>query len=94
MRVMLAHEMHASLVIRSSSYNTSCRPHGKAGLDSGLDWTGLDRTGLFLGGVTFLTGGVAVLFFLVCKIIAFSTFRQQAIFFHLGGGRRKGGSII
>ena len=57
--------MHASLVIRSSSYNTSRRPHGKAGLDSGLDWTrigtgldwtGLDLTGLFLEGVTFLGG--------------------------------------
>ena len=61
MRVMLAHEMHASLVIRSSSYNTSCRPHGKAGLDSGLDWTriwtGLDWTGpdwtFFRGGNLF-----------------------------------------
>ena len=33
--------------------------------------------------------GAVVLFFLVCKKIAFSTFPQQAIFLHLeGGGRR------
>ena len=29
---------------------------------------------------------MAVVFFLICKMIAFSTFRQKAIFFHLGGG--------
>ena len=33
--------------------------------------------------------GAVVLFFLVCKKIAFSTFSQQAIFFHLGGGGRR-----
>ena len=38
---------------------------------------------------------MAVVFFLICKMIAFSTFRQKAIFFHLGGGGgRKGGGII
>ena len=31
---------------------------------------------------------MAVVFFLICKMIAFSTFRQKAIFFHLGGGER------
>ena len=57
------------------------------GLESGLDCSGLDRTGLFLEGVTFFGrgggggggGGVAVLFFLICKMIALSTFRQKAI---------------
>ena len=49
---------------------------GDPGADSGGE--GLD---VFLGGV--------VLFFLVCKKIAFSTFPQQAIFFHLGGGGRR-----
>ena len=35
---------------------------------------------------------MAVVFFLICKMIAFSTFRQKAIFFHLGGGGvEKGG---
>ena len=29
---------------------------------------------------------MAVVFFLICKMIAFSTFRQKAIFFHLGEG--------
>ena len=33
--------------------------------------------------------GAVVLFFLVCKKITFSTFPQQAIFFHLGGGGRR-----
>ena len=37
---------------------------------------------------------MAVVFFLICKMIAFSTFRQKAIFFHLAGGGRKGGGII
>ena len=34
--------------------------------------------------------GAVVLFFLVCKKIAFSTFSQQAIFFHLGRGGGEG----
>ena len=33
---------------------------------------------------------MAVVFFRICKMIAFSTFRQKAIFFHLGGGRERG----
>ena len=65
-------------------------PVGKARLDSGLDWTRI-WTGLdfFLGRVIFFGGGEGVvLFFPVCKKIPFSTFPQQAIFFHLvrGGG--------
>ena len=53
-------------------------------------WTGLD---FFLRGVIFFFGGgevsVVVLFFLVFKKLAFSTFPQQAIFFRLGAeGRR------
>ena len=69
-------------------------PVGKAGVDSGLDWTKiwtrLDWTFLFRG-VIFFGGGVGggCVIFLVYKKIAFSTFPQQAIFFHLwGGGRR------
>ena len=30
--------------------------------------------------------GAAVIFFLVCEKMAFSTFPQQAIFFHFGAG--------
>ena len=48
------------------------------------DWT-LDWTGLFLGG-----GGGSIIF-LVCRKIAFSTFPQQAIFFHFGRGGGGGG---
>ena len=57
-------------------------------LDSGLwtlDWTGLDFI-FFRGVIFFFGGGGVVLFFPVCKKVAFSTFPQQAIFFHLGGG--------
>ena len=60
-----------------------------------LDWTGL-WTGLdwfFEGGNFFLEGGRVVLFFLVCKKIAFSTFPQQAIFLHLGG-RGEGRTLL
>ena len=53
-----------------------------------LDWTGL----FFLRGVIFFWSGGVVLFFLVCKKIAFSTFPQQAMFSSLGGG--EGSSII
>ena len=61
------------------------------GLDSGLDWTrlwtGLDWTGLLFREVIWGGGlGAVVLFFLVCKKIAFSTSPQQAIIFHLGRG--------
>ena len=63
-------------------------PDGKPGLHSGLDWSGL----CFLRGVIFFWSGWVVLFFLVCKKIAFSTFPQQAMFSSLGGG--EGGSII
>ena len=64
------------------------------------DWT-LDRTGLdiFWGGSLFVClfvffflggGGLGVVsFFLVRKKIAFSTFRQQAIFFSFGVGGGK-----
>ena len=38
--------------------------------------------------------GAVVLFFLVFKKLAFSTFPQQAVFFRLGGGGSKEGSII
>ena len=49
-------------------------------------WTGLDW--FFRGVISFFfEGGGFVLFFLVCKKIAFP---QKAIFFHLGGGGRKG----
>ena len=61
-----------------------------------LNWTGLDWTGLFLRGVIFLGGGVVgtvLLFFVVCEKMAFSTFSQQAIFFHFGAGG-KGCSIL
>ena len=45
-------------------------------------WTGLDW--FFRGVISFFfEGGGFVLFFLVCKKIAFP---QKAIFFHLGGG--------
>ena len=37
---------------------------------------------------------MAVVFFLICKMIAFSTFRQKAIFFHLGGGEKGGWHYI
>ena len=37
---------------------------------------------------------MAVVFFLICKMIAFSTFRQKAIFFHLGGGEKRGWHYI
>ena len=33
---------------------------------------------------------MAVVFFLIRKMIAFSTFRQKTIFFHLGGGGERG----
>ena len=38
--------------------------------------------------------GGGVLFFLVCKKIAFSTFPQQAIFFHLGEGGGKDFTLL
>ena len=62
---------------------------GLEGQLENLDWTGLD---FFFRGVIFFGGeGVGVvLFFLVWKKIAFLTFPQQAIFFHLvfiWGGR-------
>ena len=47
-----------------------------------MDWTG------FFRGYFFFEGGRVVLFFLVCKKIAFSTFPQQPIFFPLGRGGR------
>ena len=53
-----------------------------------LDWT------VFFRGYFFFEGGRVVLFFLVCKKIAFSTFPQQPIFFPLRGGGGKGGSIM
>ena len=55
-----------------------------------LDWT-------FFRGVIiiiFFLGGGGVLFFLVCKKIAFSTFRQQAIFFHWGVGGGGGRGVV
>ena len=66
-------------LLSNSPLPRSFGPVGKHGLDSGLDWTGLD--GIFFGGGSeFFVGGEVVLFFLVCKKIAFSTFPQQAIF--------------
>ena len=59
-----------------------------------LDWTGLDWT--FFEGGNFSGGGVVgtvLLFFVVCEKMAFSTFSQQAIFFHFGAGG-KGCSIL
>ena len=70
------------------------------GLDSGLDWTrlwtGLDWTGLLFGEVILGGGGLGavVLFFLVCKKIAFSTSPEQAIIFHLGRGGRGVVSLV
>ena len=62
---------------------------GKSGLDWARLWTALD---LLLGGYFFFAGGGwgrLYYFFLICKRIAFSTFPQQDLFFHLeGGGRR------
>ena len=88
-------------------------PVGKSGLNSGMDWTGLDWTRLwtgldqtldwtgldwtsFQGGNFFWGGGLGavVLFFLVCKKIAFSTSPQQAIIFHLGRGGRGVVSLV
>ena len=60
-------------------------PMARCKIWTGL-WTGLD---CYFRAVIFLEGGGAggaVLFFLVCKKITFSTFPQQAIFFPLGGG--------
>ena len=62
--------------------NSQRMPDGKAGLDC-----------FFLGGQCFVFegGGGGVLFFLVCKKIAFP---QQAIFFHLEGGRGSKGLYL
>ena len=55
-----------------------------------LDWTFFRRVIFFGGG----GGGGVVLFFLVCKKTSFSTFRQQAIFFHWGVGGGGGRGIV
>ena len=56
-----------------------------------LDWTFFRRVIFFF---FFFWGGRVVLFFLVCKKIAFSTFRQQAIFFHWGVGEGVEGGVV
>ena len=60
-----------------------------------LDWT-LDWT-FFLGANVYLGGGgvrTVVLFFLVCKKIAFSTFPQKATFFSFGAGGGGRGVVL